>query len=39
MNITQMEEIVKKLASDVIANEVNKEEFIYELIVCLLVCS
>lgn len=31
MNITQIEEIVKKLASDVIANQVNKDEFIYEL--------
>jgi hypothetical protein len=31
MNITQMEEVVKQLASDVIANEVNKDEFIYEL--------
>lgn len=31
MNITQIEEIVKKLASDVIANQVNKDEFIYQL--------
>ncbi|MGP9669785.1 DNA methyltransferase [Pseudoalteromonas sp. AOP31-A2-14] len=31
MNITQIEEVVKKLASDVIANQVNKDEFIYEL--------
>ena len=29
MNITQIEEIVKKLASDIIANEVNRDEFIY----------
>jgi len=31
VNITQIEETVKKLASDIIANEVNKDEFIYEL--------
>ena len=31
MNITQIEEIVKKLASDIIANQVNKDEFIYQL--------
>jgi len=31
MNITQIEETVKKLASDVIANQVNKDEFIYQL--------
>lgn len=31
MNITQIEEIVKKLASDVIANQVNKDEFVYQL--------
>lgn len=31
MNITQIEEIVKKLALDIIANQVNKEKFIYQL--------
>lgn len=31
MNITQIEEIVKKLASDIIASQVNKDEFIYQL--------
>lgn len=31
MNITQIEEIVKKLASDIIANQVSKDEFIYQL--------
>ena len=31
MNITQIEEIVKKLASGIIANQVNKDEFIYQL--------
>ena len=31
MNITQIEEIVKNLASDIIANQVNKDEFIYQL--------
>ena len=31
MNITQIEEIVKKLASDVIANQDNKDDFIYQL--------
>lgn len=31
MNTTQIEEIVKKLASDIIANQVNKDEFIYQL--------
>lgn len=31
MNITQIEEIVKNLASDTIANELKKDEFIYEL--------
>ena len=31
MNITQIEEIVKKLASDIIANQVNKDDFIYQL--------
>lgn len=31
MNITQIEEIVKKLASDIIARQVNKDEFIYQL--------
>ena len=31
MNITQIEETVKKLASDIIANQVNKDEFIYQL--------
>ena len=31
MNIAQIEEIVKKLASDIIANEVSNNEFIYKL--------
>jgi type II restriction/modification system DNA methylase subunit YeeA len=31
MNITQIEEIVQKLALDIIALEVNKDEFIYQL--------
>lgn len=31
MNITQIEEVVKKLASDIVANQVNKDEFIYQL--------
>jgi hypothetical protein len=31
LNITQIEEIVKKLTSDTIANEVNKDEFVYQL--------
>ena len=31
MNITQIEEIVKKLATDINASEVNKDEFIYKL--------
>lgn len=31
MNITQIEEFVKKLASDILANQVNKDEFIYQL--------
>ena len=31
MNITQIEEIVNKLASDIIANSANKDEFIYQL--------
>lgn len=32
MNINQIEEIVQKLALDIIALEVNKDEFIYQLI-------
>jgi hypothetical protein len=31
LNISQIEEIVKKLATDIIASEVNKDEFIYQL--------
>ena len=31
MNVTQIEEIVKKLASDVISSAVDKDQFIYEL--------
>ncbi len=31
MNITQIEEIVKKLASDIMVNQVNKDDFIYQL--------
>ena len=31
MNITQIEEIVKKLVDDVNAGSVNKDEFIYQL--------
>lgn len=31
MNITQIEEVVKKLASDIIVSQVKKEEFIYQL--------
>ncbi len=31
MNITQIEEIVKKLAADIIAKEVKKDEFIFQL--------
>jgi hypothetical protein len=31
LNISQIEEIVKKLATDINANEVNKNEFIYQL--------
>lgn len=31
MNITQIEEVVKKLASEITANKVNHDEFIYQL--------
>lgn len=31
MNITQIEEIIKKLVSDVNAGSVNKDEFVYQL--------
>jgi hypothetical protein len=31
LNISQIEEIVKKLATDINANKVNKDEFIYQL--------
>ncbi|WP_153914686.1 DNA methyltransferase [Shewanella sp. TC10] len=31
MNITKIEEIVKKLATDINANQVNKDEFVYQL--------
>ncbi|MFT2091893.1 DNA methyltransferase [Paraglaciecola sp. 2405UD69-4] len=31
MNISQIEEVVKKLATDINTNEVNKDEFIYQL--------